>query len=98
MKPYLIREPITNEIYEALIVFYRSFGRLVPIDIYDQEKLLVNLIKAKIAKFLIAEKDKKITAIAAGTHVGIDLGPLPISLSGHVQIQYFWRVLCLPLP
>ena len=60
MKPYLIREPITNEIYEALIVFYRSFGRLVPIDIYDQEKLLVNLINAKIAKFLIAEKDKKI--------------------------------------
>ena len=59
MKPYLISEPYTNELYEALIVLYRSFGRVVPPDINDQEKLLLTLINAKIAKFLVAEKDKK---------------------------------------
>ena len=60
MKPYLIREPNTNELYEALIVMYRSFGRVVPSDISDQAKLLITLINARIAKFLIAERDKKI--------------------------------------
>ena len=60
MKPYLIREPKTEEIYEALIVLYRSFGRLIPTDVNDQVKLLDNLISLNIAKFLIAVKDKKI--------------------------------------
>jgi len=60
MKPYLIREPKTEEIYEALIVLYRSFGRLIPTDVDDQANLLNTLINSKIAKFLIAEKDKKI--------------------------------------
>ena len=60
MKHYLIREPKTEEIYEALIVLYRSFGRLIPTDVDDQANLLNTLIKSKIAKFLIAEKDKKI--------------------------------------
>lgn len=59
MKPYLIREPNINDLYEVLIVLYRSFGRLVPPDINDQKKLLISLINAKIAKFLVAEKDKK---------------------------------------
>ena len=27
MKPFLIREPKTNELQEALTVLYRSFGR-----------------------------------------------------------------------
>lgn len=60
MKPYLIREPKTEEIYEALIVLYRSFGRLIPTDVNDQVNLLNNLINSNIAKFLIAVKDKKI--------------------------------------
>ena len=60
MKHYLIREPKTEEIYEALIVLYRSFGRLIPTDVDDQANLLNTLIDSKIAKFLIAEKDKKI--------------------------------------
>ena len=60
MKPYLIREPKSEEIYEALIVLYRSFGRLIPTDVDDQANLLNTLINSKIAKFLIAEKDKKI--------------------------------------
>ena len=60
MKPYLIREPKTEEIYEALIVLYRSFGRLIPTDVDDQANLLNTLINSKIAKFLIAEKEKKI--------------------------------------
>ncbi len=65
MKPYLIREPNNNELYEALIILYRSFGRLVPSDIDGQVKLLINLINSKIAKFLIAEKNKKIFGLGA---------------------------------
>lgn len=55
MMPYLIREPKSNELYDALIVLYRSFGRIIPPDINNQEKLLTNLIVSKIAKFLTAE-------------------------------------------
>ena len=65
MKPFLIREPKTNELYEALIVLYRSFGRLIPSDINDQGKLLIDLINSKIAKFLIAEKNKKVIGLGA---------------------------------
>jgi len=65
MKPYLIREPKNNEIYEALIVLYRSFGRIIPPDINNQEKLLIDLIESKIAKFLIADIDKKIIGLGA---------------------------------
>lgn len=65
MNPYFIREPNLNEIYETLIVFYRSFGRLVPLDINFQVELLIRLINSNIAKFLIAEKDKKIFGLGA---------------------------------
>ncbi|MFW9949037.1 MAG: GNAT family N-acetyltransferase [Candidatus Thorarchaeota archaeon] len=65
MKPYLIREPKNNEIYEALIVLYKSFGRIIPPDINNQEKLLIDLIESKIAKLLIAEIDKKIIGLGA---------------------------------
>jgi len=60
MKPYLIREANINDLYKALIVLYRSFGRSVPPDLKDQEKLLTNLVKSKIAKFIVGEKEKKI--------------------------------------
>lgn len=65
MKPYLIREPNKDELYETLIVLYRSFGRLVPPDIADQVKLLKNLVNLKIAKFLIAEFDETIFGLGA---------------------------------
>ena len=65
MKPYLIKEPNNNELYEALIVLNRSFGRLIPSDIDNQVKLLINLINLKIAKFLIAETNKKIFGLGA---------------------------------
>jgi N-acetylglutamate synthase-like GNAT family acetyltransferase len=65
MIPYLIREPKGSELYDALLVLYRSFGRLVPSDIEAQVKLLNNLINSKIAKFLIAEKNKKIFGLGA---------------------------------
>jgi len=60
MKPFLIREANINDLYEALIILYRSFGRLVPPDLKDQENLLIYLVNSKIAKFIVAEKDKKI--------------------------------------
>lgn len=65
MKPYLIREANTNELSEALIVLYRSFGRIVPSDVNDQIKLLKSLINSNIAKFLIAEINKKIFGLGA---------------------------------
>jgi N-acetylglutamate synthase-like GNAT family acetyltransferase len=65
MIPYLIREPNNSELYDALLVLYRSFGRLVPSDIDDQAKLLISLINSKIAKFLIAEQSKKIFGLGA---------------------------------
>ena len=74
MKHYLIREPKTEEIHEALIVLYRSFGRLIPTDVDDQANLLNTLIKSKIAKFLIAEKDKKIFPFPQGQdQISLDL-------------------------
>lgn len=65
MKQYLIREPHINEIYDVLIVLYRSFGRLIPSDINDQVNLIITLINSKIAKFLIAEWNKRIFGLGA---------------------------------
>jgi N-acetylglutamate synthase-like GNAT family acetyltransferase len=65
MKPYLIREPKTNELHEVLTVLYRSFGRIVPSDINNQVKLLIDLINSNIAKFLVAEKDNKVIGLGA---------------------------------
>lgn len=65
MTQYLIREPKSNELHETLIVLYRSFARIIPPDINNQVALLNTLINSNIAKFLIADKDKKIIGLGA---------------------------------
>jgi N-acetylglutamate synthase-like GNAT family acetyltransferase len=65
METYLIRAPNKDEIYEALVVMYRSFDRSIPSDIDNEAKLLIDLINSNIAKFLIAEKEKKIFGLGA---------------------------------
>ena len=60
MQPFLIREPDVSELHESLIVLYRSFNRIIPSDLKNQEVLLVNLIKNNIAKFQVAERNGKI--------------------------------------
>jgi len=60
MKPFLIREAKSNELYESLKVMYRAFDRSIPSNLDNQVNLLIELVTSNIAKFLIAEKNKKI--------------------------------------
>lgn len=52
-----------SEVYESLIVFYRSFNRTIPPDLINQEKLLISLINYDIAKFQVAEENGKIVGL-----------------------------------
>ena len=63
MQPFLIRELKTSELYESLIVFYKSFDRAIPPDLNNQEQLLVNLINKGIAKFQVVEENRKIIVL-----------------------------------
>jgi len=63
MQPFLIREPKVSELHEILIVFYRSFNRTIPPDLKNQEQFLVSLIESGIAKFQIAEENRKIIGL-----------------------------------
>ena len=59
----MIREPKIDEILECIKIFLLSFGRRDFDDILAEEKAWIYLINKKIAKFLIAEKEKKIIGV-----------------------------------
>ena len=63
MQPFLIRDLKITELYESLIVLYRSFNRTIPPDLKNQEKLLTSLINHGIANFLVVEEDGKIIGL-----------------------------------
>jgi len=60
MSKYIIREPVDNEISKCIEVLYTSFGRVLPEDIKEEEKIWKALIDCEIGKFLVSVEKGKI--------------------------------------
>ncbi|MFW9819431.1 MAG: GNAT family N-acetyltransferase [Candidatus Thorarchaeota archaeon] len=60
MVTYCIRETVKKEILTCINVLYSAFGRPLPLNIKEEEKIWKALIESKIGKFLIADEDGKV--------------------------------------
>ena len=63
MKKYNIREPTDDEITQSIKVLYSAFGRDLPKNIKEEERIWKALIEWEIGKFLISEEKGKIFGV-----------------------------------